>query len=723
VRQRTNSRCRAAQFLEQQGQPEHALALALDGQDWPGSVRLVCAEAARLIAQGRGQVLRDWIAAIPKDVQNTAPWLAYWRGASLIAVDPTAAIGVIAHAADRLRDSAESFGDMLACAGVIHAIYLEWSDLTKMDDWINRLEALMEKRPALPSTDAALSIYSALLIGCFNRKPASHALEFAADEVETLLQQEANPNLKVTASMALLFYLAASRQLARARPLLDLMVPVVEGSSISPLNRMMWWSRAGIVFIRCSEFQEAAKAIRTAEDISRHGGAAFRSVVVHMPTAFLAAINRDDVLGKQTIQAMEQSRDPRRKLDECFVHYASCMLASVHGDPADIVRHGEKGLRSARAGGMYFSEIGLQFSIAVGYVQTGNWTEAILQLDQIRDSILGTYLEYCMDDVLAIEVCLAFAQGNIDHGRKVLQTLMSRAVEGGTSFLRYGFVWSTVFSKAIEYRIEAEKASILIRRFQLKSPTYLTDHWPWPVRVHVLGAFELNTELTPSSAAKPAYKLLEMLRTIACHENRGVSVSWVKETLWAESEGDAAERAFHTSLYRLRKLLGNDAAVLHGDGCLRLNPEICWTDLLAFNQIVAEVESHLPSAKTDRLQYLSTRCIELYRGELLAQHREIAWTIAPRDRTRSQFRRTLSRLGEAWEQAGAPDKAMELYQLGIERDNLAEEFYRRLMLCYQTRGDHAEAINVYRRCRELLSVVLGTTPSAQTQAVRASLGV
>jgi DNA-binding SARP family transcriptional activator len=29
-------------------------------------------------------------------------------------------------------------------------------------------------------------------------------------------------------------------------------------------------------------------------------------------------------------------------------------------------------------------------------------------------------------------------------------------------------------------------------------------------------------------------------------------------------------------------------------------------------------------------------------------------------------------------------------------------------------GDHAEALNAFRRCRELLSIVLGIKPSAET---------
>ena len=52
-----------------------------------------------------------------------------------------------------------------------------------------------------------------------------------------------------------------------------------------------------------------------------------------------------------------------------------------------------------------------------------------------------------------------------------------------------------------------------------------------------------------------------------------------------------------------------------------------------------------------------------------------------------------------------------------------EALYRRLMAAYREQGEPAEALNVYRRCREMLSIVLGAKPSAETEAVRATLSV
>jgi DNA-binding SARP family transcriptional activator len=50
-------------------------------------------------------------------------------------------------------------------------------------------------------------------------------------------------------------------------------------------------------------------------------------------------------------------------------------------------------------------------------------------------------------------------------------------------------------------------------------------------------------------------------------------------------------------------------------------------------------------------------------------------------------------------------------------DNLAEELYRRLILCLQVKGERAEALRVYRGCRDMLSVVLGVQPTLETQTL------
>ena len=43
------------------------------------------------------------------------------------------------------------------------------------------------------------------------------------------------------------------------------------------------------------------------------------------------------------------------------------------------------------------------------------------------------------------------------------------------------------------------------------------------------------------------------------------------------------------------------------------------------------------------------------------------------------------------------------------------------MIAFRELGEPAEALKVYRRCKDMLSIVLGVAPGPETEAIRASL--
>jgi DNA-binding SARP family transcriptional activator len=66
-------------------------------------------------------------------------------------------------------------------------------------------------------------------------------------------------------------------------------------------------------------------------------------------------------------------------------------------------------------------------------------------------------------------------------------------------------------------------------------------------------------------------------------------------------------------------------------------------------------------------------------------------------------------------------KAGALYELGIERDAVCEEFYQHLMVCWKNLGQEARAAHVYKQCRLMLSQELGLQPSSRTEEIRRTL--
>ena len=109
------------------------------------------------------------------------------------------------------------------------------------------------------------------------------------------------------------------------------------------------------------------------------------------------------------------------------------------------------------------------------------------------------------------------------------------------------------------------------------------------------------------------------------------------------------------------------------------------------------------------------RCI--YHGHFLQHETEKPWVLKARHDLRDRLLRAIRDAARECEHARRWEDAATLYRSAIEIDSLNEGLYRGLMHCHQELGDHSEALQAYRRCRELLTRFLGIAPNAKTQAL------
>ena len=210
---------------------------------------------------------------------------------------------------------------------------------------------------------------------------------------------------------------------------------------------------------------------------------------------------------------------------------------------------------------------------------------------------------------------------------------------------------------------------------------------------------------------KAPHKLLQLLRALVAFGGKQVPEQRLIDALWAEQEGDGGYRALAVAIRRLRDLLQSDSAIEHVDAKVSLDATQVWVDAHAFERRAdgaTDIEGRRKS-------------LDLYKGNFLENEADERWTVQYRERLRAKFVRLVKDQGAALETAQAWADAASCYAKGLEAVDLAESFYQSLMRCQAKQGDRAEALSTYRRMRQVLSVVLGRAPSAESELLYNSL--
>lgn len=242
------------------------------------------------------------------------------------------------------------------------------------------------------------------------------------------------------------------------------------------------------------------------------------------------------------------------------------------------------------------------------------------------------------------------------------------------------------------------------------------------VEIFSLGHLALRTDpksipITVKRNSQPT-ALLQLLITAGPN---GLDKTEAELKLWPQAQAEIADNTLDTTLYRLRKMLGNSLAIELTNGIVRLNDAHVRVDAWVFSEEAEAfctrlqspsrvVESHEISAHCERL-------FDLYKGHFLATEQVTPSIVQMRDTLQAKFFRAIKLAGGRLQATQQWRHATQLYERALELDNLAEEIHRELMHCHLARGEFADVVRVFRRRRELLSLVLGVTPSEATEKV------
>ncbi len=701
---------RAASSLAAAGHSENAFALYAEAEDWEAAEGLLIESAASLIRQGRWQTLGQWVESLPRDRLDANPWVSYWLGRSKNVVNPAVARPVIEAAYRSFTENGDEAGQLLCATTILEGFFFEFEDCKRMDAWIARVVALLQRQVQPPTKEDELRANAVVMMGATMRAPRHSMLESCLHRVEELLNEPFDVNVKVAAARMLSEYAGVAMDSEAQRLAHNVANPLLDSPHLSAQHAWGYRHAEGYLHYLHGRYSQAFQGFNAADSI-----AAEHSIrdIDSFAVAFQRGLceRRAGLLeqAESTIQRIESIRPIAGGHLNAGLDLLKAGVAFDRGDIDLAIMAILKSYRAYESLGMFNGAV-LVGTVGANMAIAGRRFDIAAEvIGELRSVEYGPIAENYLAAIVLNEAWLAHCRGDLGSRDGLLGDALRKARdERARVRLRwYANALAILLPIAVSKGIETDVARSLAREFSVLPFPADTENWPWPVQIYTLGRFDLLIDgRRPEYSRKAPKKVLALLKAIIAGGGKGVPEQKLIDALWPDEEGDAARRAMVTTLHRLRKLLVNMKALRQSGNELTLDERICWVDALAFERRIdgPETGQDGPDDATG-----------LYRGAFLAQDDAAPWIIPTRERLRDKFIRVAGKLGEAWEKAGRHEAAIDLYSRGISADPLVEPFYQGLMRCYDKLNRRTEAASAYRRLRETLSIVLGVAPSSASQ--------
>ncbi len=488
----------------------------------------------------------------------------------------------------------------------------------------------------------------------------------------------------------------------------------------TPLVRVTWHAMAAAYYWMSAANDDGIACVDEGLEIGRASGVHTWDMLLCAQGAFasLSSGRMDTAAGY--LKHMDTLWSTSRPMDTAIYYYLSAWNSLMNGSLPRAYEQAQSALSLAENAGARFPAAIMRNDFARVFFYLGKPEEARIVVRQARAegrlmrAQTIKYLTFLTEAEMAMErqdeeTCL-------EQLRHCLVVGKEQGFQNHTWWRAE--VMARLYAKALEHRIEVDYVQSLIRKRRLSPPEgSVPENWPFPLKLHTLGRFDVLVDDKPLSRARAHKKPLELLQALVTLGGHDVDEDNLAATLWPEAEGDGARLNLKINVHRLRQLLPK-GAIAWSEGKLSLDARQWWVDLWALERELGRLDR---SPQTDAPESNSCvkRILSLYQGEFLPQN-TAPWALGARERLRHKTLRLVARAAESLGQHD-PAATISIYEKAIELDPLYESLYQGLMRCHQRLRQPAEGLHVYRRCRDALQRELGVSPSPATETLRQSL--
>jgi hypothetical protein len=413
-----------------------------------------------------------------------------------------------------------------------------------------------------------------------------------------------------------------------------------------PAAAILWLSAVGTFHVTAGDLDACAASAAEALEASRKHGLRAWDFVSRMLEATVA-ISREARDVPQRLLAAERAARPDSQIDLANLRVTQGFAALRAGRVNDAVALAEEALARARACGYPMPAVLAILLLARARGLSGDRAGAFKTLAAIQQMSASA-------DSLRARSFAAFLEADLrpdgpERGVALATALRLVRESGAPPLLLFTRAeLSGLCAAALAHGVSADDVAAFVHARGLQPPATLPapEGWPWKTRIRLLGGFEVVRDGTPWTVARGAgRKPVELLQALAVLGGADVPEHTLAEALWPDSDGDAAQHALETTLYRLRRSLGADL-VVQRQRRISLPEGQCGVDLLHLEGRLRASQAELTRAggpDLDRLRANARAIVGLYQGPLLPAVDQ-AWVGEARGRVRRKLDRWLTAL-------------------------------------------------------------------------------
>ena len=712
----------AADALHRQGHTDAAMDLLIDAGDVQTAIdRLVGAFDEKLQA-GQFSQLSAWFDRLPTAAREASPALQYGMARLCFLREDVQALAHYHRSFAAYSAEANLLGQQLCASGI-----LEWGYNT--DSFIDHerwCAMLRDTPPDQTTSDAeALRLLNGRLLMHFSIGTFDAVAASLTNEVLVRLDSGGSDNEKVSLAITLLGCLERHKRWHEATVLAHRMTLLVASARVGKrLKILVYQQVASDLHRQTGNFLELERLSQKARALAREEGFQ-RLEVENIALLMFSALYRGaHGRAKVLLEELEAAIVPGDVYHQRLVYQMRTWEAMHDGRVPEAVRHSAD-LRDAVArSGMpvHLRSTWLLPSISADFL-AGREDTACAELESLCKSAEPGSRTTLEANLMGMRAWRLLKVGRLDDAVPALSEAFALA-EGMQYYqllptLRGPLADLAAFS--LERAIASEFVRQLVRRRELPGPPTRMPAWPWRVRIHTLGRFELLVDDRPVAFdVKTPKRPLALLKALIALGGQGVAEHVLADALWPDDDADSAHNSLGVTLHRLRKLIpgGADLIQLRG-GRLSLDEASCWVDAHAFEQ-AAGPPGRGPDS-TGQYAPAMGQAIALYTGHFLDEEGGAPWCLGAREKLRNLYQRLIVAHTNALIERGDFEVALACLQQALEIDEQDERFHQGIMRCAIAMRQPAVGLAAYMRLKRTLLLLLGVSPSADSELLHLRL--